>query len=53
VRRIKIVTAANHQVYIQNGTSWSSAYQRNYASSACLVAFACQYANMSGCYGTY
>lgn len=46
----------NTELYISRGglasTAWTTAYQRSYASTACLLAFACERANYTGS-GTY
>ena len=44
----------NHEIYIYRyNVGWTTAYQRSYANTACLVAQACERANMTGFYGYY
>lgn len=43
----------NHEVYVQNGSAWTTVYQRAAASPFCLVANACPTAQMGPRQGTY
>lgn len=44
----------NHEIYIQNGSTWKTILTRNYASAECLVGAAlCHLYNLTGLYGSY
>lgn len=43
----------NHELYVSDGSSWTTAYRKTYASVACLIGAACPTASMAGFYGTY
>lgn len=43
----------NHELYVSDGSTWTTVYRRTYASALCLINGACPNASMAGYYGSY